>query len=61
MDSIPLQYHKYKKLFNEQFETGILRYNKWDHEIFLMEKKILRFYKIYNLNETELKKLRAYL
>ena len=26
-----------------------------------MEKKILRFYKIYNFNETELKKLRAYL
>ena len=28
---------------------------------FLNKKKILRFYKIYNLNETELKKLRAYL
>ena len=26
-----------------------------------MERKILRFYKIYNFNETELKKLRAYL
>ena len=26
-----------------------------------MEKKTLRFYKIYNFNKTELKKLRAYL
>ena len=26
-----------------------------------MEEKILRFYKIYNFNETELKELRAYL
>ena len=26
-----------------------------------MEEKILRFHKIYNFNETELKKLRAYL
>ena len=48
-------------MFNERFETEVLRYNKWDYEIFLMERKALRFHKIYNFNETELKKLRAYL
>ena len=61
MDNIPLQYHKYKKLFNERFETKVLRHNKQDHEIFLIKKKTPRFHKIYNFNETELKKLRAYL
>ena len=61
MDKVPLQYHKYTKLFNERFETEVLQYSKQDYEIFLMEKKILRFYKIYNFNETELKELCVYL
>ena len=61
MSEVPPQYQKYHKLFSDHFEEGLPQHTEWDHEIVLMEGKTPRFHKIYNLNETELKELRAYL
>ena len=61
MENVPPQYRKYKKLFSEKLNTGLLQHNKWDHKIELKNGKTLKFFKIYNLNETELNTLREYL
>ena len=48
-------------MFREKFKERLPDHNKQDHEIILMERKIPRFYKIYNFNKIELKELREYL
>ena len=60
MENVLPQYRKYKELFNEKLNTGLPQHNKWDHKIKLRNGKTLKFFKIYNLNETELNILRKY-
>ena len=47
------RYHKYKKLWNEQFGKRLLKYILWDYAIDLKLKTSLRFFLIYKLTETE--------
>ena len=47
------RYHKYKKLWNEQFGERLLEYILWDYAINLKLKISLRFFLIYKLTETE--------
>ena len=61
MENVPPQYRKYKKLFSEELDTGLPQHSEWDHEIELKDGKTPKFFKIYNLNETELNTLREYL
>ena len=48
-------------MFRKKFKKKLLDRNKQDYKIILIKRKISRFYKIYNLNEIELKELREYL
>ena len=50
---IPKRYHRYKKLWNEQFGERLLEYVLWDHVINLELGISLRFYPIYKLMEIE--------
>ena len=61
MENVPPQYRKYKELFSEELDTGLPQYSEWDHKIELRDGKTPKFFKIYNLNETELNTLREYL
>ena len=61
MENVPPQYRKYEKLFSEELDTGLPQHSEWDHEIELRDGKTPKFFKIYNLNETELNTLREYL
>ena len=48
---IPKKYHKYKKLWNEQFRERLLEYILWDYIINLKLEISLRFYPTYKLIE----------
>ena len=50
---IPKRYHKYKKLWNEQFSKKLLKYALWDYTINLELGISLRFFPIYKLIEIE--------
>ncbi|KAJ3464714.1 hypothetical protein MRS44_009500 [Fusarium solani] len=58
---IPLQYRIYRKLFEEELETGLPEHSEWDLEIELKVGTKPKFYPIYNLNEVELRTLKEYL
>ena len=47
------RYHKYKKLWNEQFSKRLLKHALWDYAINLKLGISLRFFPIYKLTETE--------
>jgi hypothetical protein len=61
MEAIPTEYHQYRKLFEEELDTGLPEHSQWDHEICLKDGENPKFYPIYNLNETQLTTLREYL
>ena len=50
---IPKRYHKYKKLWNEQFSKWLLKYILWDYVINLKPEISLRFFPIYKLIKIE--------
>lgn len=58
---IPRQYRRYKKLYKATLDSGLPLHSQWDHSIELVDGKLPRTYKIYNLNEKELKALREWL
>ena len=47
------RYHKYKKLWNEQFGKRLLKYTLQDYAINLKPEMSLRFFLTYKLTETE--------
>src|SRR5271163_2495255 len=47
------RYHKYKKLWDEQFSKRLLKYALWDYAIDLKPKTSLRFYLIYKLTKVK--------
>jgi len=61
MKDVPAEYKCYKKLFQEELETGLPEHNKRDHEIPLKPGTEPKFQKIYPLNEPQLQALREYL
>ena len=50
---IPKRYHKYKKLWNEQFSKRLLKYILQDYIIYLKLEINLKFFSIYKLTEME--------
>jgi hypothetical protein len=57
---VPKRYHKYKKLWDEQFSERLLKYTPWDHAINLKPGMSLRFYPIYKLTEVEQQALKDF-
>ena len=54
------RYHKYKKLWNEQFGEKLLEYALWDYAIDLKPRTSLRFFLIYKLIKTEQQVLKEF-
>ena len=54
------KYKKYSELAKNEVETALLKYQSWDHEIKLEEKKPT-FEPIYQLSENKLKVLKKYI
>lgn len=61
LKNIPPAYRIYKKLFAEELETGLPEHSEWDHEIVLKDGTSPKFFKLYNLNDTQLQTLKEYL
>ena len=53
LDSIPERYHKYKKLWNEQFGKRLADYALQDHAIDLELGTSPKFFPMYKLTEVE--------
>ena len=54
------RYHKYKKLWNEQFGKRLADYILWDHKISLKSGMSPKFFPIYKLTETEKQALKEF-
>jgi len=54
------RYHKYKKLWNEQFGKKLAKHALWDHEIELEPGISLKFFPIYKLTKTEKQALKEF-
>jgi hypothetical protein len=61
IQSIPEEYRRYDKLFQEELETGLPEHSQWDCEIPLIEGQQPKFHKIYPLNPTQSQALKEYL
>ena len=59
-DSIPKRYHKYRKLWNEQFGKRLADYALWDHEIDLEPRTSLKFFPTYKLTKVEKQALKEF-
>jgi transposase InsO family protein len=57
---IPKRYHKYKKLWNEQFGERLAEHAPWDHAIDLEPGTSPRFFPTYKLTETEKQALKEF-
>ena len=61
-NNIPEEYMtKYRKLFQQEHETGLPKHQPWDHEIKLKDGTTPKFFPIYPLNQQQLQTLREYL
>lgn len=58
---IPTEFRKYKKLFQEELETGLPEHSNMDHVIQLVDRTTPTFSPIYGLNLKEIEVLREYL
>jgi len=57
---IPKRYHKYKKLWNEQFGKRLVDYALWDYKIDLEPGTNPKFFPMYKLTETEKQALKEF-
>jgi len=57
---IPKKYHKYKKLWNEQFGKRLIDYALWNYEISLEPEMSPKFFPIYKLTEVEKQALKEF-
>jgi hypothetical protein len=57
---VPKRYHKYKKLWNEQFGERLSEHASWDHAIDLEPGTSPRFFPTYKLTETEQQALKEF-
>ena len=55
------RYHKYKKLWNEQFGKRLAEYTPWDHVVNLEPGTHLRFFPMYKLIETKNQALKEFM
>lgn len=61
LDAIPPQYRKYRKLFQEELETGLPAHSQFDYHIPLKEGQHSKFHRIYTLNRVQEAVLEEYL
>lgn len=61
LDAIPPQYRKYRKLFQEELETGLPAHSQFDHDVPLKEGQHPKFHRIYPLNRVQEAALEEYL
>ena len=57
---IPKRYHKYKKLWNEQFGKKLADYALWDYKIDLELKTSPKFFPIYKFIKVEKQALKEF-
>jgi RNase H-like domain found in reverse transcriptase/Reverse transcriptase (RNA-dependent DNA polymerase)/Integrase zinc binding domain/Chromo (CHRromatin Organisation MOdifier) domain len=58
---IPDRYHRFKKVFQKELDTGLPEHTQWDHEIPLKEGTHPKHFKVYSLNERQREALIEYL
>ena len=60
LNYIPKKYHKYKKLWNEQFGKRLANHALQDYEIYLKPEMSLKFFPTYKLTKVEKQALKEF-
>ena len=61
LNYIPKKYHKYRKLWNEQFGEKLADYVLWNYEIILELGTSPKFFPIYKLTKVEKQALKEFI
>ena len=61
LNSIPKRYHKYKKLWNEQFGKKLADHALWDYMINLELRINPKFFPMYKFTEVEKQALKEFI